>query len=234
MTGAGGFDMNKAKKSEQERLLAEQVQEYAKQSEDYFNTNKLEEDEEIEKMIATERSSIILSNKRVYFQGKKLRKKETADTVVNISDINDVTIVRRYITPVALKSLITTLIITALLIIMFFISKKNWDIVSDDYEVRKIGDNFFNLLIHTHGKIKMILYGHVITTLVLIALEILAIYRMCKKVAENAYNYMAFKYRGKRQGALVKDNSLLRQTKEFIALQQGITSTTSAAQSGST
>ena len=45
---------------------------------------------------------------------------------------------------------------------------------------------------------------------------------------------MTFKYRGKRQGALVKDNSLLRQTKEFIALQQGITSTTSATQSGST
>lgn len=52
---------------------------------------------------------------------------------------------------------------------------------------------------------------------------------MCKKTAENADNYMTFKYRGKRQGALVKDNSLLRQTKEFIALQQGIMSTTSAA-----
>ena len=40
MTGAGGFEMNKAKKSEQERLLAEQVQEYAKQSEDYYKKMK--------------------------------------------------------------------------------------------------------------------------------------------------------------------------------------------------
>lgn len=217
--------MDEEKRIEQEKLLVEQVQAFAKQSEDYFNTNKLEEDEEIEKMIATEKSSIILSSKRVYFQGMKLDKKETADTVVNISDIKNVTIVKRYITPEALKSLRNTLIITVLLIIFFFISKKNWDIVSDDYEVRKIGYNFFNSLLHTHGIIKKILYGHVITTLVLIALEILTVYKMYTKVVASAYNYMTFTYSGKRQGALVRDNSLLGQIKEFVALQQGLTPT---------
>ena len=217
--------MDEEKRIEQEKLLAEQVQAFAKQSEDYFNTNKLEEDEEIEKMIATEKSSIILSSKRVYFQGMKLNKKETADTVVNISDITNVTVVKRYITPEALKSLRNTLIITVLLIIFFFISKKNWDIVSDDYEVRKIGYNFFNLLLHTHGKIKMILFGHVLTTLVLIAIEVLTVYKMYTKVVASAYNYMTFTYSGKKQGALVRDNSLLGQIKEFVALQQGLTPT---------
>lgn len=70
--------MDEGKRIEQGKLLVEQVQAFTKQSEDYFNTNKLEEDEEIEKMITTEKSSIILSNKRVYFQGMKLDKKRNS------------------------------------------------------------------------------------------------------------------------------------------------------------
>ena len=46
---------------------------------------------------------------------------------------------------------------------------------------------------------------------------------MYTKVVASAYNYMTFTYSGKRQGALVRDNSLLGQIKEFVALQQGLT-----------